>query len=51
MRLHIRKIASGEDSYAAVIICVNGPIILERVLYTTIERLTGKVGIHVISSP
>jgi len=45
-RLHIRKITAGEDSYTAVIIRVNGPIILERVLYTTIKRLTGKVGIY-----
>lgn len=62
MKLHIGEITSGEDSYTAIVIRVNGPIILERVLYTTIKRLAGKVGIypygilriygeHVIPSP
>jgi len=62
MRLHIRKVTSREDSYTAVIIRVNGPIILERLLYPTIKRLAGKIriypygilriyGKHVIPSP
>lgn len=62
MNLHIGKITAGEDSYTAIIIRVNGPVIQERVLYPTIQCLAGKVriypygisrrdGEHVIPSP